>query len=170
MVKETRRTRTTQKKMVRKRKPMSPEQKAAAVERLRIAREKRLKENPPQYKNIAKSVLELDDDDTFSLKNVRKWIKTQRGLLTSAKNEVRNKMKGAESKVSSIQGYIRHCEGYIRDGLWIDMRYGEHQEGIIKTKCTHMAYDDNGMPKRSVGVWYPDIGGEWTQEMENEKR
>ena len=143
---------------------MTPEQKAAAVERLRIAREKRLKENPPKYKNIAKNVLALDDDDTFSLKNVRQWIKTQKGLLASARQEK------SESKMSSIRGYIRHCEDYIRHGTWIDMRYGEYQEGIMKSRCLHMAYDDDGQPKRSVGVWYPDIACEWTQEMDNEKR
>ena len=135
---------------------MTPEQKAAAVERLRIAREKRLKENPPKYKNIAKNVLALDDDDTFSLKNVRQWIKTQKGLLAAARQDK------SESKLSSIRGYIRHCEDYIR--------YGEYQEGIIKDKCLHMAYDDDGQPKRSVGCWYPDIACEWTQEMENDKR
>ncbi len=143
---------------------MTPEQKAAAVERLRIAREKKLKENPPKYKNIAKNVLALDDDDTFSLKNVRQWIKTQKGLLASARQDK------SESKISSIRGYIRHCEDYIRHGDWIDMRYGEYQEGTIKDRCIHMAYDDDGQPKRSVGVWYPDIACEWTREMDDEKR
>ena len=66
---------------------MTPEQKAAAVERLRIAREKRLKENPPQYKNVHQTVKSLPDDDKFSLKNVRQWIKTQKGLLASARQE-----------------------------------------------------------------------------------
>ena len=143
---------------------MTPEQKEAAVERLRIAREKRLKENPPKYKNIAKSVLALGDDDKFSLKNVRKWVKTQKGLLASAKQEK------SESKMSSIRGYIRHCEDYIRHGDWIDMRYGEYQEGVIKSRCLHMAYDNDGQPKRSIGVWYPDIACEWTQELANGKR
>ena len=35
------------KKVRKKRKPMSPEQRAAAAERLAKAREKRMKENPP---------------------------------------------------------------------------------------------------------------------------
>ena len=65
------------KKVRRKRKPMSEEQRAAAAERLAIAREKRFEKNPPKYKNIHPSVLAKPDDDTFSLKNVRQWIKTQ---------------------------------------------------------------------------------------------
>ena len=44
----------TVKKIKRRRKPMSVEQRIAATERLAKAREKRLRENPPQYKNIAK--------------------------------------------------------------------------------------------------------------------
>jgi hypothetical protein len=31
-----------------------------------------------------------------------------------------------------------------------------------------MAYHPDGTPKRSVGVWYPDIQETWTKEMENE--
>ncbi len=70
------------KKTVRKkRKPMSEEQRPAAAERLAIAREKRLRENPPKYKNVHPSVLAKPDDHTFSLKNVRQWIKTQKELL-----------------------------------------------------------------------------------------
>ena len=146
------------------RKKLTQEQKEARVKILAKAREKRFKENPPQYKNVHQTVKSLPDDDKFSLKNVRQWIKTQKGLLASARQEK------SESKMSSIRGYIRHCEDYIRHGTWIDMRYGEYQEGIMKSRCLHMAYDDDGQPKRSVGVWYPDIACEWTQEMDDEKR
>ena len=44
------------------RRKMTPEQKEAAVERLRLAREKRLRENPPKYTNIHPSVLQLPDE------------------------------------------------------------------------------------------------------------
>ena len=39
-------------KIRKKRKPMSAEQREAAAERLKLAREKRMKNNPPTYKNI----------------------------------------------------------------------------------------------------------------------
>ena len=32
-----------------------------------------------------------------------------------------------------------------------------------------MAYNADGTPKRSIGVWYPDIGGPYTQEMADEE-
>ena len=33
-----------------------------------------------------------------------------------------------------------------------------------------MAYYPDGMPKRSVGVYYPDMGCEYTQEMYNDDK
>ena len=114
------------------RRRMTEEQKAAAAERLRIAREKRLRDNPPKYANIHSSVLEKGDDHPFSRKKVVQWIKTQKSLLASERGNVRRKVKGAESKVADHTAYIRHCEWYLRNGDWIDDRYGEYQEKKTK--------------------------------------
>ena len=111
---------------------MTEEQKIAAAERLRVAREKRLRENPPKYANIHSSVLEKGDDHPFSRKKVVQWIKTQKSLLASEKGNVRRKVKGAEAKVADHTAYIRHCEWYLRNGDWIDDRYGEYQEKKTK--------------------------------------
>ena len=111
---------------------MTEEQKIAAAERLRIAREKRLRENPPKYANIHPSVLEKGDDHPFSRKKVVQWIKTQKSLLASERGNVRRKVKGAEAKVADHTAYIRHCEWYLRNGDWIDDRYGEYQEKKTK--------------------------------------
>jgi len=110
------------------RRKMTEEQKLAAAERLRIAREKRLRENPPKYAHIHKSVLARTDDDPLSRKNVVQWIKTQKSLLSAERGNVRRKVKGAESRVADHQAYIRHCEWYLKNGDWIDDRYGEYQE------------------------------------------
>jgi len=155
-------------KKKRFRKPMSPEQKAAASERLAKAREKRLKENPPEYKSIHPSVLEKGDDYYLSHKKVKQWIKTQKELLSIAKSDIRRNVRGAEARKASHEGYIRSMETYLRTGTWLDLFYGEHQQSKIKFKCLVMAYHPDGTPKRSVGVWYPDIGCEWTREMEEE--
>tara|TARA_B100000035_G_scaffold300170_1_gene295542 strand:+ start:828 stop:1202 length:375 start_codon:yes stop_codon:yes gene_type:complete len=111
---------------------MTEEQKAAAAERLRVAREKRLRDNPPKYANVHSSVLEKGDDHPFSRKKVVQWIKTQKSLLASERGNVRRKVKGAESKVADHTAYIRHCEWYLRNGDWIDDRYGEYQEKKTK--------------------------------------
>ena len=122
------------KKVRRKRKPMTEEQRVAAAERLAIAREERFKKNPPKYKNIHPSVLAKPEDHTFSLKNVRQWIKTQKGLLQKYKSDVRTNVKGAIAKVASTEGYIRHCETYLNSGCWIDNFCGEYQETKVQWK------------------------------------
>ena len=114
------------------RRRMTEEQKAAASERLRIAREKRLRENPPKYANIHPTVLERGDDHPFSRKKVVQWIKTQKSLLSAERGNVRRKFKGAEAKVADHSAYIRHCEWYRKHGDWIDNRYGEYQEKKTK--------------------------------------
>lgn len=147
------------KKIRKPRKPMTPEQKAAAVERLAKARAAKA---PAEYKSIAPSVVALPDDDPFSLKSVRGWIKTQKELLASARKNVRQKVKGAEAQVLLHEGYVRNMERYLREGEWIDNFYGEYQEKKIKWRCVVPSYDKEGNIKRSYGVWYPDLGTVWT--------
>jgi len=154
----------------KKRKPMSAEQKAVVVERLAKAREARAKTNPP--KNVAKYVLELDDDHALSLKSVKKYIATseedlveERKNLKSPEKRVANK---AIAKVNSLEKYIRNLKKYISGGTYIDMFYGEKRESAITYECIAMAYDDDGNPKRTIGVYYSDINMTWTEEMDKE--
>ena len=161
-------TDSTLPKTRKRRKPMTPEQKAAAAERLALAREKRAKANPPKYTNIHPSVVAKPEEDAMSMKNVQKWIKTQKELMSIAKSDVRRKVKGAEARVASHEGYIRNLQRYLRDGDYCDDFYGEHQQNKVKWRCLTMAYHPDGTPKRSVGVWYPDIGCTWTKEMAND--
>ena len=153
-------------KQKKRRKPMSAEQKAAAVERLAKAREKRLKENPPEYKSIHPEVLKLDDDHPRHHTKIKQWIKTQKGLLSSERVAARANVKGAVARVASIEGYIRNLENYLRTGTYTDLFWGEYGQNRCKQVCLRMAYHADGTPKRSVGVWYPDIQCEWTKEME----
>jgi hypothetical protein len=158
------------KKIRRARKPMTPEQKEAAVARLAKAREERAKNNPPEYKSIHPSVLELDDEKTLCMKNVKQWIKTQRELLAVAKQEERKNVPKARAKVYSIQGYIRNMESYLRTGVWSNLYYGEYEDQVMKNVCIKMAYDEDGNASRNVNTYYADIGGEWTQEIDKESR
>jgi hypothetical protein len=153
----------------KRRKPMSEEQRAAAAERLKLAREKRLRENPPQYKNIHPSILELDDDATLSMKNVKEWIKTQKELVSKYRRDDRAGIKGATAKLAAAEGYIRSMNNYLSSGIWTNMFYGEYENQKMEWVCLAMAYDKDGNPKRSVGVHYPDVGL-WTQDMDDEYR
>ena len=114
------------------RRKMTPEQKEAAAERLRLAREKRLRENPPKYSNIHPSVLRLPDEHPFSRMSVTKYIKTQKEMLPGLRAAIRNKVKGAIAEEASTRAYIRHCETYLRNGDWCDNYYGEYQEKKVK--------------------------------------
>jgi hypothetical protein len=148
-------------KKFRKKRVMTEEQKQAAAERLRVAREKRMKENPPQYKNIAPNVLALSDEDELCMNNVKKWIKTQRELASRYKREAKQGIKDAEAKQIRCENYARNMQNYLENGTWLDMYWGEFGQNKIGYVCKHMAYDANGEPKRQHGVFYPDINKIW---------
>ena len=151
----------------KKRKPMTAEQKAAAAERLAKARANKKKTAGPP-KNVHPKVLALPDSNLLSLQSVRGWIKHNKDLLSEERRSLRAGVKGAESKVAGIEGYIRNMEHYIRTGDWVDWFYGKEQGQRIRYKCVAMAYHfegpHKGQPKRDVNVVYDDVGL-WTQEM-----
>lgn len=156
----------TKVKTFRKKRVMTEEQKQAAADRLRAAREKRLRENPPQYKNIHPSVLARDEDDELNMKNVRQWIKTTKERIRVERANARNNVKGALALVGMLEGYVRNMEGYLKTGDWIDTFYGEFMDKKCTVVCHTMAYYECGLPKRTVGVFYRDINRTWTEEMD----
>ena len=162
------------KKKRKRRKPMTEEQRQAASERLAKAREARAAKNPDYGKSgIAENLRGLPDDHPMSPANVKKWIKTQKGLASSERAGVRQKVKGAEARLANHEGYIRNCQTYLRTGDWVDDFYGEHQQGKIRKRCIALAYywygPRKGQPKRDVGTFYPDMGCVYTQEMHEEE-
>lgn len=153
------------------RKPMTEEQKAAAAERLAKAREARAAKNPDYGKSsIHESLRNLPDEHGLSPEKVKKWIKTQQDLAKSVRAQVRQKVKGAEAQLKVHEGYISSMQAYLRNGDWVDSFYGEYQEHKIRNRCIALAYDKNGNPKRNVGIFYPDMGEVYTQEMYNAER
>jgi hypothetical protein len=106
-------------------------------------------------------VLALDPEDTLSMQNVRKWIKTQRELSAKYKREDRQGVKGALAKSIQCENYARNMQNYLENGIWLDMFYGEFQQNQMGYVCKVMAYDSEGNPKRSHGVFYPDLNKIW---------
>ena len=154
----------------KKRKPMSEEQRVAAAKRLEKAREKRAEKNPDYGQSGIHPILrDLPDDHPIHPKKVKQWVKTQKELASAERAGVKQGIKGAYARQCSHEGYVRNMKRYLRDGDWIDNFYGEHQEHKTGWKCVAMAYDKDGNPKRSVDVWYPDIGV-YSQEMFNEDK
>lgn len=144
--------------MAKRKRKMSDEQRKAAGERLAAARAKRLKENPPQYKNIHPIARDRPEDDPFHFRKVQGWIKVQKELLADARRSLRLKEKNAISKVASIQGYIANLQKYLSTGEYVDLFYGDKQQHRIKYTDFKPGFDKDGNVKRSFGVFYPDLG------------
>jgi len=147
---------------------------AAQKEAQRIRLEKmRAKKKPPEYKNVSKYVLSLDDEEPYSLKNVKAWIKHNKEIISMLQARARNRdispkdKQHALSMADNKKAYIRYIEHYIKTGDWIGIFSGKDETNKVVPKCVAMAYYDDGTPKRSVGVFYPDIKAVWTQQMES---
>ena len=154
---------------VKRTRKITEEQREALRERMKDMRKKR---KPAEYKNIHRSVLALPDDDTYSFKNVKEWIKESKdqvsafGKIARSMSVTPQEKQKASIAADSKKAYIRYCEHYLKHGDWIGMFSGKHEEHKVVPKCIAMAYYPDGTPKRSVGVFYPDINIVWTREMD----
>ena len=121
-------------KVRKKRKPMTPEQREAAAERLAKARAAKA-----QAKNdsVCSYVLDKGDEHPLSAKKVKTWIKTQKSLASSYRSEVRRDVKGSNIKLADSIGYVRNMQHYLKHGDWCDDYYGEYAEKRVKWKTIH---------------------------------
>ena len=131
----------------------------------------RAKKKPADYKNIAKSVLALPDDDKYSFKSVKQWIKHSKDLVLEYNKIARSRASSPQEKQKASsaaehkKAYIRYMELYLKSGDWVSTFSGEDENQKVIPRCIAMAYYDDGTPKRSCGVFYPDINAVWTKEM-----
>ena len=132
----------------------------------------RAKKKPADYKNIAESVLALPDDDKYSFKNVKTWIKHSKDLVLEYNKIARSRVSSSQEaqKASNAADhkkvYIRELEYYLKSGDFISYFSGQDEATKVIPRCVAMAYYDDGTPKRSVGVFYPDITAVWTKDMD----
>ena len=156
-------------KPAKKKRKLSEETKEKLRNRLA---EMRAKKKPAEYKNVSKKVLALPDDDRYSFKNVKEWIKETKDQISALNSQARGRnvlpqdRQKATILADSKKAYIRYCEFYIKTGDWIGMFSGKHEEQKVIPRCVAMAYYSDGTPKRSVGVFYPDINAVWTNGMD----
>ena len=117
-------------KPIKKTRKLSEEHKEKL--RARLA-EMRAKKKPAEYKNIAKSVLSLPDDDTYSFKNVKEWIKENKLQVSALGQQARStsiepkERRNASNLADSKKAYIRYCEHYLKHGDWIGMFSGANE-------------------------------------------
>ena len=146
------------------RKQLSEKRKQELRDQLSKARSKR---SPAEYKNIHPKVLEIPDDDPLSLKSIKKSIKHSKDR--AAAYSVNSRRRGVTPKQSitdkirseNVKAYIRMMEYYLKSGDWVSMFMGADEEMKTQWKCVAMAYNEDGTPKRSKGVFYPDINMVW---------
>lgn len=150
-------------KLRKRRKPMTKEQRAAAVERLAKARAAK---GEPKNLSLHKNIRDLPDDHPISPAKVKKWLKSNKEALAAAKKDARVNKK-LLGRVGVLDTYVTNMERYLRTGVWLDMFYGENQEHSVHRRVVTPNYDKDGNVKREVGVIYPDIG-KYTQEMYEE--
>ena len=165
------------KKTVIERKPMKVKRTRKITEEQRETLRERMKEmrkkkKPAEYKNIHRAVLALPDDDTYSFKNVKEWIKESKDQVSAFSKTARSlsvtpqEKQKASNAADAKKAYIRYCEHYLKHGDWIGKFSGLHEEHKVTPRCVAMAYYPDGTPKRSVGVFYPDINAVWTNGMD----
>ena len=148
---------------------ISEEQRVALRERMVEMRKKR---KPAEYKNVNKIVLALPDEDIYSFKNVKGWIKHNKEMVAALGKQGRGRYVGekerriAEMQAASRKAYIRYCEYYLKSGDWVGMFSGQDEEHKVVPTCVAMAYYSDGTPKRCVGVFYPDINMVWSKGMD----
>ena len=121
------------------RRKLTQQQKQAAAERLAAARAKK---GEPKYSQYNQRVVNLPDDHKLSFKKVRSWIKTNKAKLPLLKKAVRQKERGSIAKLAITEGYISNMESYLRNGLWLDLFYGEDQEHSTGWFRRHVARYD----------------------------
>ena len=100
----------------------------------------RAKRKPPKLANVHHTVKALPDDNTLSYMNVRKWIKTQEGVVKSARITERSRSGDISQKDKDkamrtrmgAQSYIRSIKNYITTGDWSTMYYGEFEEHLMQ--------------------------------------
>ena len=156
-------------KPIKKKRELSEE--AREKMRVRLAA-MRAKKKPADYKNIAESVLALPDDDKYSFKNVKTWIKHSKDLVLEYNKIARSRgsstqeTQKASTAADHKKVYIRELEYYLKSGDFISYFSGQDEATKVIPRCVSMAYYDDGMPKRSQGVFYPDINAVWTRDMD----
>ena len=152
-------------KKPRKKRQMSEEQKTALVERMKKARESR---GPAQNLSVDESIRDLPAEHPLHPDKVKGWLKYQKDVLSSLRHFKDSKESSERALYHDTETYIFNLQKYLSDGVWRDHRYGEEKQSLIRQRCVKLAYYPDGTPKRTVGVFYPDIGETYTKEMDIE--
>lgn len=146
------------------RRKLTDEQKKAASERLAKAREARGHDG---RMGVHEDIRDHPEDHYLHWKKVKQWIKSCETELKAMKHLKKSSKYQDRQQYSDLEVYIYNMKKYLTTGVWLDFRYGEDRESKIKYRCLAKAYYEDGEVKRTIGVWYDDVGM-WTKELEEE--
>jgi len=107
-------------------------------------RGKELREKIFSEPTIHPSVSELESDHKLHPDKVKTWISAWKG-----------------NKDTDSKRYVSNMQTYLRTGIWLDPCYGLNREYKSVPICVAIAYDEEGLAKRTKGVYYPDLGMVW---------
>jgi len=156
---------------VKKKRKLSEE--AREKMRVRLAA-MRAKKKPADYKNVAKSVLDLPDDDKYSFKNVKEWIKHSKDLVSEYNKVARSRASSSQAAQKASNSadhkkvYIRELENYLKTGDYISYFSGKDENQKVIPMCIAQSFYEDGRAKRDCGVYYPDINAVWTRDMDED--
>ena len=156
---------------VKKKRKLSEEAREKMRERLAAMRAKK---KPADYKNVAQSVLNLPDEDKYSFKSVKEWIKHSKDLVSEYNKVARSRASSSQAaqKASNAADhkkvYIRELENYLKSGDYISYFSGQDENQKVIPRCIAMSFYPDGRPKRSEGVFYDDIATVWTRDMDED--
>ena len=149
--------------MARKKRQLSEEQRQELRERLEKARAAKA---PAKQLSIHESIRHLPDTDPFAPPRVRGWIKATKERMQSMRKWKNSKDAKERQTYINEEIYLGNLQAYLRTGIYLDSRWGAERQHRVTQRCVSMAYNKDGTPKRTVGVWYPDIRREWTKAMD----
>ena len=128
------------KKIRKKRKPMTEEQRAAAVERLAKARAAR---GITGTKNVHPDVLALPEDNPLSYKKVKEWLDYNKDYLKSIKSQRDSSDRKERMEYQVVENYVKNLKIYIKDSVWCDHRYGKKMENKMEWIVTTPTGENN---------------------------
>ena len=116
---------------------------------------------------VVTSQVDVEADANWHPSKVKEWLKKWQDYLKSITLWKESSDAKLRMQYQVAETYVYNLNQYLRNGVWCDTHWGENREYKVMNVCKALAYDENGTPKRIVGVYYPDIGQLWTKEMDN---
>jgi hypothetical protein len=76
-----------------------------------------------------------------------------------------SKDTNARREYQVAEAYVKNLAIYIKDGIYLDHKYGANREGTMNIISIVNAYNPDGSVKRTLGMFYPDLDEVWTEEL-----